>query len=73
MFNNKRITELENSVKALTALVDRVHDKQNENITLPYSVARVEREIYALEKYFGLEVVTYPTTLSYQKIKKEKK
>ena len=73
MFNNKRIKELENSVRALAALVDMIDDKQRESTTLPYNVARVERKIYALEEYFGLGVVTYPTTVSYKKIKKEKK
>jgi len=75
MFNDKRIKELEKSVRALTDLVDKQSNelygyKFTDGTRSTALVARMDM----LVKYLGVEYVPSTATLpSYQKIKKEKK
>jgi hypothetical protein len=68
MFNNKRLEELEKSVRALTHLVD-IQDRALEALS-----GRGDWTGKALETYLGIEYVHPVAELpSYQKIKREKK
>jgi purine-nucleoside phosphorylase len=75
MFNNKRIEELEKSVKSLTALVDMQSDALY-GYTLQSGVRAIAlvEKVTMLVDHLGVEYVHPVATIpSYQKIKKGKK